>query len=83
MVATRVGGVPEIVVDGETGLLVSPEDAPGLAEGMRRVMEDQTERQRMSEKARQRAIDFSWERIAGHYLNAYQAAKESLAAPVS
>jgi len=31
VVATRVGGVPELVVDGETGLLIEPDDAAGLA----------------------------------------------------
>jgi glycosyltransferase involved in cell wall biosynthesis len=39
-VATDVGGVAEIVADGETGVLVSPGDAAALAAGLRRVLAD-------------------------------------------
>jgi glycosyltransferase involved in cell wall biosynthesis len=40
VVATRVGGTPEVVRDQETGLLVDPEDAPGLARALRRLLDD-------------------------------------------
>ena len=40
MIATRVGGVPEIVEDGETGLLVEPRDPEALAAAIRRVTGD-------------------------------------------
>ena len=40
VVATRVGGVPELVLDGDTGLVVEPGDAPGLAAAMGRVEAD-------------------------------------------
>ena len=39
VVATRVGGIPEIVVDGETGYLVPPDDVPALAEAMLRAVQ--------------------------------------------
>jgi glycosyltransferase involved in cell wall biosynthesis len=47
VVATRVGGVPEAVVDGESGLLVEPEDAEGLARALERVIADGDLRERL------------------------------------
>jgi glycosyltransferase involved in cell wall biosynthesis len=46
VVATRVGGVPEVVADGVTGLLVEPEDPEGLAAALDRVAFDEELRQR-------------------------------------
>ena len=40
VVATAAGGVPGIVKDGETGVLVEPEDPEALAEGMRNLLSD-------------------------------------------
>jgi glycosyltransferase involved in cell wall biosynthesis len=40
IVASRIGGIPEVVVDGETGLLVPPKDADLLAEAIVRLLED-------------------------------------------
>jgi len=40
VVATRVSSIPEIVVDGETGLLVAPDDADALATALLRVLDD-------------------------------------------
>jgi glycosyltransferase involved in cell wall biosynthesis len=40
VVATRVSSIPEIVADGETGLLVPPDDVPALAAALRRVLDD-------------------------------------------
>ena len=41
VVASAIGGIPEVVTDGETGLLVPPEDAPALARGIESVLGDQ------------------------------------------
>ncbi|TME90680.1 MAG: glycosyltransferase [Chloroflexi bacterium] len=46
VVATRVGGNPELVVDGETGLLVEAADAKGLASAMIRILRDPAEARR-------------------------------------
>ena len=40
VVATRVSSIPEVVADGETGVLVPPDDVPALAAALRRVLED-------------------------------------------
>ena len=57
VVATRVGGVPEVVVDGETGLLVEPEDAAGLAEALDRVASDEAFRQRLGQAGATRIVE--------------------------
>jgi len=49
VVATQVGGTPEVVVDGETGLLVPPRDAGALAEAIGRLLADPELRARMGE----------------------------------
>jgi glycosyltransferase involved in cell wall biosynthesis len=54
VVATAVGGVPEVVVDGETGMLVPPGDAPALASAIERLLEDAELRARMGAAGRRR-----------------------------
>lgn len=55
VVATAVGGVPELVVDGETGFLVPPGDAPALGRALDRILDDPDLRRRLGEAGRQRA----------------------------
>jgi glycosyltransferase involved in cell wall biosynthesis len=55
VVASRTGGVPELVVDGETGVLVEPADVAGLAAGLERLIADPTLRAGMGAAARNRA----------------------------
>ena len=47
VVASSVGGLPELVVDGETGFLVAPGDANELASALRRLIEDRDLRRRL------------------------------------
>jgi glycosyltransferase involved in cell wall biosynthesis/GT2 family glycosyltransferase len=54
VVACRVGGVPEVVVDGETGLLVPPEDPPALAEAILKLLADAGLRERLGQAGRRR-----------------------------
>jgi len=55
VVATRVGGIPEIVIDGETGLLVPADDPQSLAEAIRSLAGDVDLRKKMGLAARDRA----------------------------
>jgi glycosyltransferase involved in cell wall biosynthesis len=57
-VVTRVGGVPEVLADGDQGLLVPPRDPDALAGGLLRLLGDRGLRDRMGAAARVRAADF-------------------------
>lgn len=63
-IAGRSGGVPEAVLDGETGLLVDPEDGTVFAAAAARLLGDPRERQRMGEAARRWAAAHTWESAA-------------------
>lgn len=52
VVASNVGGIPDAVRDGETGLLVTPGDAASLADGIRRLLADDELRARLGAQAR-------------------------------
>ena len=52
IVATDVGGVGEIILDGESGLLVAPGDSAALAQALRRLVEQPTWAHRLGERAR-------------------------------
>lgn len=54
VVATAVEGNPELVIDGETGLLVPPRDVPALAKAIERVMANPVEARRTAEAGRRR-----------------------------
>lgn len=57
VVATRVGGVPEVVVDGETGVLVRPGEATALAEGIAALLRSPERRRALGERGRRRAVE--------------------------
>ncbi|MBM4285593.1 MAG: glycosyltransferase family 4 protein [Deltaproteobacteria bacterium] len=63
--ATRLGGIPEVVTDGETGLLVPPKDAPDLARALGRLLDHPEEGRAMGERGRELvAARFSLEAMA-------------------
>ena len=73
VVATRAGGIPEVVVDGETGLLVPPHDEPALADAILRVLGDAPLAARLGSAGYQRvAREFSVERMVERTLDAYR-----------
>lgn len=72
-VSTRVGGVPEAVVDGETGLLVPPGDADAMTEAITRLLTDDALRERLGRAAEARARrDFSWDSICARYEESFR-----------
>jgi starch synthase len=80
VVATRVGGLPDVVIEGETGFLVPPADAHSLAEAIITLLKDTARRRRMGENARHFGeTELSWQRIAQKTLNIYQQQLATLA----
>ena len=73
VVASDVGGLREIIVDGETGYLVTPKSAGRLAAKIRQLAKDPELRTRLGEAARQRAVtEFSRERECAAIQSAYE-----------
>ena len=87
VVASAVGGIPEVVVDGETGLLVNLEQmdespfealqpeifSKDLADGINKLMADEELRKSMAAKGRKRVEDvFSWKSIAQQTVDLYK-----------
>jgi starch synthase len=87
VVATATGGIPEVVADGETGLLVPIEQVPDgsgtpvypdkfvadLAAAMTTLIEDPERARRMGLAGRRRAVEhFSWGRIAEETMAVYR-----------
>jgi glycosyltransferase involved in cell wall biosynthesis len=56
-VATRVGGVPELIVDGESGLLVAVDDVAGLAGAIESLAAEPERRERLARQAARRVAD--------------------------
>jgi glycosyltransferase involved in cell wall biosynthesis len=78
VVVTAIGGMPDVVVDGETGLVVPPEDPDALAEALRQLFGDGA-RAAMGARGRARATEeFSFE----HMVRSYEALYEELVSPV-
>ncbi len=85
VVASAVGGIPEVVVDGVTGLLVAYDPADpaaletGLADAINALVADPARAKAMGRAGRARAIaDFSWDAIAQRTVAVYRTAAEAM-----
>jgi len=71
-VATRVGGNPEVIAEGECGYLFAPQDVPGLVSQLRTLLRDSRLRTDFGRAARDRAVrHFSLDRMLRHYRDLY------------
>lgn len=57
VISTQLVGIPDLVEDGQTGLLVAPKDSAGLAEAISKLAQDSHLRQHLAAQGRQRVID--------------------------
>jgi len=73
IVATTVGGIPEVIINGETGLLVPPRDPEALAKAIITLLSDRDRAQRMGLAARERVLaHFTLERMMEETEQLYQ-----------
>ena len=73
VVATRVGGIPDMVEDGVTGLLVPPNDPEALAQGIATLLRDPDRAAKLGEAGRERRrTEFSIEATARHFEELYE-----------
>jgi glycogen(starch) synthase len=74
VIAARIGGLPEIVAHGETGLVVPPGDSAALAQAVRGLLEHPAEAARMGRAATRRSAElFGWERYLDEVGALYEA----------
>lgn len=73
VVASRIGGVPELVIDGETGFLVDPGDVDALHDRIASLLSDRRLARRLGHNARAAATErFTWESCARRCAAAYR-----------
>jgi len=77
VIASKFGGIPEIVIHGETGFLVDPEDIHGFGEAIVTLGEDGDLRRQMGAKARARAVErFDWRNSVRDMVTIYRRVSE-------
>ncbi|MFC7081410.1 glycosyltransferase family 4 protein [Halorussus caseinilyticus] len=76
VVGTRVGRVPWLLDDERCGRVVEPGDADAFASAVSELLDDPAERDRMAERARERARDVSWEGVTEDVRSIYQEVTE-------
>jgi glycosyltransferase involved in cell wall biosynthesis len=82
VIATRSGGLPEVVEEGKTGLLVERANPVELASALRRLLLDSALRRRLGHAARQSVVErFTWDRSAQTALDYFRTAAPLAARP--
>lgn len=71
VIASRVGGVPDIVEDGQTGILVEPRDPSAIAAAVLKIRSDAKERERLVKNANNNLSKYGWEEIANKVYESY------------
>jgi glycosyltransferase involved in cell wall biosynthesis len=75
VIASRVGGIPELITDGENGFLVPPGDPEAIAEKLNLLASDPGLRESLGEAARARVVDrFALQRTVTHLLDWFEMA---------
>lgn len=71
IVATRVGGIPEVVREGENAILVEPDSPEYLASAIGKLLNNSDLVDRFREKSKEVVKDFTWDAIAEKYIDIY------------
>ena len=72
IIATDVGGTPELVTDGENGLLVLVDDVQALTDGIEKLVSDKALRENMGNNSLERIrSSFNWQKTVEQYLSVY------------
>jgi glycosyltransferase involved in cell wall biosynthesis len=72
VVASRIGGLPEVIEDGHTGFLVRPGDVAALHDRLERIVRDPALGRRLGVNARAAVLErFTWDKVAERCLTAY------------
>jgi glycosyltransferase involved in cell wall biosynthesis len=73
VIASRLGQIASVIVDGENGLLVEPDDACALAKAIERLAKDEAMRARLGAAARQTVVDeYTWQHNAARVFDKYK-----------
>jgi glycosyltransferase involved in cell wall biosynthesis len=72
IIATNVGGIPFLVEDGSNGFLVESGNVDHLAEKILNLVQDDRLREKMGNRGREKARNFTWDRIAAQTFNIYK-----------
>ncbi len=72
VIASRIGGLRDIVVDGETGFLTPPGDRRALQQAIQKLLDDPALRERMGAMAEQRAAQFRASAVVPRIEQVYQ-----------
>ena len=72
VIATRQGGVPYFIKDGENGILIEYGRPDQIAEALRRILKDENLARRLGETGRYLAKEYTWEKIAERILSVYE-----------
>ena len=73
VIASKTGGVPEVVSDGKEGILVKPGDEMELSEALTRLLTNENERSEMGRAGRKKALkDYDWQVVGGKIEELYR-----------
>ena len=76
VVTTDAGGIPDVVTDGETGLMVQVDDCEALAQRAIKLLSDCNTATTIIQKARKESLKYTWEVVCGHWLKLYREVAE-------
>jgi len=77
IVATRVGGVPEVVKEGENAILVEPESPRALAEGIIHLLKNSNLADRFGKRGMEIVKNFTWDKIVRKYIAVYNSVNKA------